>query len=214
MYPEDDILQLSALQHFIFCPRQCALSYIEQVWEENLLTAEGGIMHDRAHDERFEMREGVRIERGMPLRSEKLGLNGKADVVEFHKSSDRKVWLPFPVEYKHGKPKENNCDKIQLCAQAMCLEEMLAIQIPKGALFYGKTRHRLDVEFDIDLRKETEETAIRLHEFIKAGLTPKPVYVKKCESCSLIGICMPKTFQQRRLVEEYIKDLLDDIAKI
>jgi len=209
MYSEEDFIQLSALQHFVFCPRQCALSYIEQVWEENMFTAEGGIMHDRAHKEEFETRDGARIERGMPLRSARLGLNGKADVVEFHKDDFGK-WIPFPVEYKHGRPKENNCDKAQLCAQAICLEEVLRVSIPAGAIFYGKIRHRLDVRFDEALRKETEDTAHCLHEFIKAGKTPKPVYSKKCESCSLLGVCMPKTFSQKCSVSAYLREAVGE----
>ncbi|MCU0652081.1 MAG: CRISPR-associated protein Cas4 [Candidatus Omnitrophica bacterium] len=209
MYNEEDSIQLSALQHFLFCPRQCALSYIEQVWEENILTAEGGVMHDRAHEEDFETRNGVRIERGMPLRSLKLGLNGKADVVEFHKDGFGK-WLPFPVEYKHGKPKENNCDKVQLCAQAICLEGVLGVSIPAGAIFYGKIRHRLDVLFDEALRKETEDTAHLLHEFIKACKTPKPVYSEKCENCSLVGVCMPKIFGRKQSVEEYLREAIKE----
>ncbi|MBF0522249.1 MAG: CRISPR-associated protein Cas4 [Candidatus Omnitrophica bacterium] len=208
MYSDDDFIQLSALQHFIFCPRQCALSYIEQVWEENLFTAEGGIMHDRAHAEGFETRDGVRIERGMPLRSERLGLNGKADVVEFHKSGG--TWQPFPVEYKHGKPKENNCDKVQLCAQALCLEEMLKNKIENGAIFYGKTRHRLEVVFNDALRQETEDVAQRVHEFIRAGLTPKPVYSKKCESCSLVDACKPKALEQAASVMRYLKEAIKE----
>lgn len=210
MYSNDDFLQLSALQHFVFCPRQCALSYIEQVWEENLLTAEGGIMHNKAHEEKFEMRDGMRIERGMPLCSVKLGLNGKADVVEFYKSTDGKTWLPFPVEYKHGKPKDNNCDKIQLCAQAICLEEMLGLNIPRGAIFYGKTRHRLDVEFNEELRKETGDTAHKLHEFIKAGKTPKPEYSKKCSFCSLMSVCMPATFKCSISVNQYLREAIKE----
>ncbi len=209
MYSEDDFIQLSALQHFIFCQRQCALSYIEQVWEENLLTAEGGIMHDKAHEEKFETRDGVRIERSMPLRSVKLGLNGRADIVEFHKVESG-CELPFPVEYKHGKPKENNCDKVQLCAQAMCLEEVLNVNIPAGAIFYGKIRRRLDVSFDNALRAETEETTLRLHEFIKAGKTPKPEYSKKCKSCSLVSVCMPETFERRISVAKYLQEAVKE----
>lgn len=209
MYGDDDFIQLSALQHFSFCQRQCALSYIEQVWVENLLTAEGGVMHERAHEEQFETRDGVRIERGMQLRSTQLGLNGKADVVEFHKNEAGR-WLPFPVEYKHGKPKEDNCDKVQLCAQALCLEEVLGVVIPAGAIFYGKTRHRLDVVFDEALRKETEDTARQLHEFIKAGKTPKPEYSKRCESCSLISVCMPKTFEKNESVKEYLRKATEE----
>jgi CRISPR-associated exonuclease Cas4 len=209
MYSENDFIQLSALQHFVFCPRQCALSYIEQVWEENLLTAEGGIMHDKAHEERFEIRDGVRIERGLPLRSMRLGLNGKADVIEFRKSI-KGQWQPLPIEYKHGKPKGNNCDKVQLCAQAMCLEEMLGVDIPQGAIFYGKTRHRIDVIFDETLRKETEDTAYRLHEFIKIGKTPKPDYSKKCKSCSLVSLCMPVTFYHGISVDGYLREAVKE----
>lgn len=207
MYSEDDLIQLSALQHFVFCPRQCALSYIEQVWEENLLTAEGGVMHDKTHEEQFETRAGVRIERGMPLRSLKMGLIGKADVVEFHKNSAGQ-WVPFPVEYKHGKPKENHCDMVQLCAQAMCLEEMIGIDIASGAIFYGKTRRRLDVVFDEVLRKETEDTACRVREFIKAGVTPRAEYSKRCENCSLISACLPKTFGAGRSVKAYMREIM------
>ena len=207
MMREEDFLPLSALVQFLWCQRRCALIHIEQTWDENMFTAEGRVMHERAHEERFEMRNGVRIERGVPLRSEKLGLNGKADVVEFRKN-ELGVWLPFPLEYKHGKPKENNCDKVQLCAQALCLEEMLNIKIPCGAIFYGKTRHRLDVIFDEALRKETEDTAHRVHEFIKAGETPKPVYTKKCESCSLMQVCMPKAIGQSKKINEYLQDAI------
>ncbi|HAJ57049.1 MAG TPA: CRISPR-associated protein Cas4 [Candidatus Omnitrophica bacterium] len=206
MHQEDDFIQLSALQHFLFCPRQCALSYIEQVWIENLLTAEGGIMHERAHQERVEMVDGVRVERGVALRSEKLGLNGKTDVVEFHKDAGGGC-LPFPVEYKHGKPKANDCDKVQLCAQALCLEEMLNVRIPKGAIFYGETRRRLDVLFNEALRKKTEDTAQSLHKFIKAGITPRPEYSKRCESCSLAAVCMPMMLERSRPVNEYLSEV-------
>lgn len=209
MYFDEDFIQLSALQHFSFCPRQCALSYIEQVWEENLLTAEGRVMHERVHEEQFEMRDGVRIERGMPLRSLKLGLIGKADVVEFHKN-EAGQWVPFPVEYKHGKPKENNCDKVQLCAQGMCLEEMTSIIVFGGAIFYGKTRHRLDVTFDEALRKETESVAVRVHEFVAAGVTPKAEYSKRCESCSLVAACMPKSLGPKHLVREYLREAVKE----
>lgn len=204
MYTEDDFLQLSALQHFIFCRRQCALIHIEQAWDENLFTAEGRIMHEKVHEEQFEERAGVRIERGLPLRSVELGLNGKADVVEFHKTRDAKRWLTFPVEYKRGKPKVDDCDKVQLCAQALCLEEMLNACIPKGAIFYGTTRRRLDVAFDDNLRKTTQDTVVLLHEFIKQGKTPKPIYSKKCERCSLASVCMPKTFEKTFPVKEYL----------
>ena len=129
---------LSALQHIIFCERQCALIHIEQLWSENVFTAEGKIMHDKVDTAKQETRKSVSVEYGVPLRSLRLGLVGKADVVEFHRQEDN--WHPFPVEYKRGKPKSNNCDKVQLCAQAICLEEMLNCKINEGALFYGTTR--------------------------------------------------------------------------
>ena len=135
-YYEDDLLMLSSLQHFMYCERQCALIHIEQIWSENVFTAEGRIMHDKADSNKFESRGNVRIDYSVPLRSLKLGLVGKADVVEFHKHGDK--WIPFPVEYKRGKPKIDDCDKVQLCAQAICLEEMLKVEIPEGALFTGR----------------------------------------------------------------------------
>ena len=204
MYEEEDLLPLSALQHFVFCQRQCALIHIEQIWMENLFTAEGRIMHDKVHNEGTESRGNIKIVRDVALRSLELGLSGKADVVEFHKKDDGSM-IPFPVEYKRGKPKSDNCDKVQLCAQALCLEEMLNVEILKGALFYGKTRHRFDVEFDEHLRSETKETVNRLHEFIKQGITPKPSYTEKCESCSLLNICLPKTIEHIKSVQEYFK---------
>ena len=186
----DDLIMLSALQHFVFCPRQCALIHIEQLWAENVLTAEGRIMHDKVDTANRESRGNIRIEYGVPMRSLRLGLIGKADVVEFHKDGDR--WIPFPVEYKRGKPKPGNCDKVQLCAQAICLEEMMNVRIPEGALFYGETRHRHDVEFDTALRKETEEAAVRLRELIASGTTPPPVYSARCKKCSLVEVCLPQ----------------------
>ena len=210
MYDEEDLIQLSALQHFLFCERQCALIHIEQIWRENLLTAEGAIMHDKVHETRFEVKNGVRIERGLPLRSIELGLNGRADLVEFHKSPDGKRWIPFPVEYKHGRPKAGDCDRVQLCAQALCLEEMLQANVPAGAIFYGRTRHRFDVRFDESLRGLTKTTAQLLHEFISKGSTPKPAYSEKCNSCSLIELCKPKIFQRGISVSRYIREALGE----
>jgi len=209
MYSEDDLIPLSALQHLIFCERQCALIHIEQAWAENLFTAEGKIMHERVHEADRQSRGKVRIEYSMWLRSLRLGLIGKADVVEFHRKPDllkagSEVWVPFPVEYKRGKPKKDNCDKVQLCAQALCLKEMLNVEVPCGALFYGKKRRRTDVTFDSALRRQTEDTAMRLHELIASGRTPKPVYMKKCDSCSLMKICLPKTIERKRSVKRYL----------
>ena len=207
--PLDHLVMISALQHYAFCPRQCALIHIEQTWTESGRTAEGRIMHERVHDEGRASRGNVRIDYGVPLRSLRLGLIGKADVVEFHRQPDGS-WLPFPVEYKRGKPKTDDCDQIQLCAQAICLEEMLAVTIPKGALFYGQTRHRLDVVFDEALRRETEEAARRTRDLIASGQTPPPVYEKRCESCSLMAECLPKTIQKRRSVKSYLTRMIGE----
>ncbi len=200
---EDDFILISALQHIAFCERQCALIHIEQIWDENRATAEGRIMHEHVHEQERELRGDVRIEHGIPLRSLRLGLVGKADVVEFHRL-DKEVWQPFPVEYKRGKPKPDRCDLIQLCAQAMCLEEMLSVSVSAGAIFYGRTRRRLDVSFDDALRKQTEDAAKRAHELIASGITPPPVYEKRCESCSLIGECLPKASGKKGLVKRYL----------
>ena len=209
MYSTEDLIQLSALQHMVFCPRQCALIHVEQIWTESGRTAEGRIMHEHVHDEGRESRRDVRINYGVSLRSLRLGLIGKADVVEFHRQPDGS-WLPFPVEYKRGKPKADDCDKVQLCAQAICLKEMLGVEIPGGALFYDETRHRLDVVFDAALRQKTEETARMVHELIASGITPKPVYAKRCESCSLIAECLPKTIQKWRSVQNYLTRILGE----
>jgi len=207
-YPEDDLIMVSALQHISFCERQCALIHIEQIWSESGLTAEGRIMHERVHEQDHESRGNVRIEYGLPLRSLRLGLIGKADVVEFHRL-DKDNWQAFPVEYKRGKPKPDHCDIIQLCAQAMCLEEMLSVIVPKGAIFYGRIRRRLDVSFGETLRKETEETAKRAHDLINSGITPPPVYGKHCERCSLIGECLPKNIGKRSSVKHYLKRMTE-----
>ena len=207
-YTEDDLLPLSGLQHLLFCERQCALIHIEQVWAENLFTAEGRIMHERVHEADRESRRDIRIEYAMPLRSLRLGLIAKADVVEFHRDKEHPddVWRPFPVEYKRGKPKKDNYDKVQLCAQALCLEEMLDVEIPAGALFYEKTRRRQAVVFDSVLRRETEDASKRFHELVESEVTPKPVYSKKCNNCSMYDLCMPKTVAKARSIDNYLKD--------
>lgn len=205
-YSEDAYLQLSALQHFIFCGRQCALIHIEQQWKENLFTAEGRIMHEKVHDAPAEKRKDVRIEYGMQISSHALGLSGIADVVEFHRGGDgTKNWMAFPVEYKRGKPKADDSDKVQLCAQAMCLEEMLKQNVERGAIFYGRTHRRFDVAFDDGLRRITMDTAARLHDLIRKGVTPPPCYMPKCDSCSLVSVCLPKISGKRDVVSKYYK---------
>lgn len=206
-YTEEDLLPLSGLQHLLFCERQCALIHVEQAWFENVLTAEGRIMHQKVHESDREERGKIRVEYAMPLRSLKLGLVAKTDVVEFHRieGEKREEWHPFPVEYKHGKPKKDNSDKVQLCAQAMCLEEMLGVEIKEGAIFYGKIRRRQDVVFDEALRAETMETARKFHELVGSGLTPKGEYKTRCKNCSLMDLCLPKTTGKRRSIKGYLE---------
>lgn len=190
LYTEDDLLPLSALQHLLFCERQCALIHIEQLWSENLFTAQGRIMHERVDGGGHESRGKVRLAFGLALRSFGLGLVGKADVVEFH-HDDSGNWQPFPVEHKRGRPKKEDWDRVQLCAQAICLEEMLNCLVPSGAIFYGKTKRRQEVVFDEALRREVQNTAERLHKLIAGGVTPPAVRDGRCDSCSLFGLCLP-----------------------
>jgi len=203
-YSEDDLLPLSALQHLLFCERQCALIHIEQLWVENMFTAQGRIMHERVDSGGHERRGDIRSEYALPLRSLRLGLIGKADVVEFHRLPSG-GWRPFPVEHKRGRPKKENWDKVQLCAQALCLEEALETEVPEGALFYGKNRRRQQVLFAEELRQQTEESALRLHRLFNSRITPAPVYAKKCDTCSFKELCLPRTFEKRRRVEQYLK---------
>jgi CRISPR-associated exonuclease Cas4 len=208
-YTEENLIMLSALQHYSFCPRQCALIHLEQVWAENRLTAEGRLLHERVHEQEGETRAGVRIERGLPLRSLLLGLVGVADVVEFHKTPDN-AWRPFPVEYKRGKPKPDRCDEVQLCAQALCLEEMMGVAVPEGALFYGRNRRRHDVVFSLELRRAVEETAAGVRKLLETGSTPPAVFDKKCKQCSLLEICLPGSLGRKRNIKRYLASALDE----
>lgn len=210
LYIEDELLPLSALQHLIFCKRQCALIHIEQLWVENKFTAEGRILHERVDRGDQSDRGRMKVEYSLPLKSSVLGITGKADVVEFHlKEGAEKIWIPFPVEYKRGKPKKNLSDKVQLCAQALCLEEMLDIRVETGALFYGKIRRRLDVIFDDNLRGFTIKTAEELHDMISLGITPLPHYEKKCDTCSFLNLCLPRTIGKKRNVVSWIKKMME-----
>lgn len=204
MFAEDDLLPISALQHLLFCERQCALIHIEGLWAENRLTVEGRHLHEKAHDGPGEARAGVRITRGSALRSFQLGLVGKADVIEFHHAPGEPSARPFPVEYKRGKPKKHDADRVQLCAQALCLEEMLGVTVPAGALFYGRTRRRVEVGFDAPIRQLTEDTARRLHALIGSRRTPAAVKEPKCDSCSLLHLCLPEALGQRHSAARYV----------
>lgn len=199
-----DLLPISALQHLLYCERQCALIHIERLWEENQFTAEGRTMHERAHDGPFESRPGIRIARGISLVSRRLGLRGQSDVVEFHRDG-----TIVPIEYKRGKPKTHRADEVQLCAQALCLEESPGGNIPRGFLFYGKTRHRTEISFDSGLRALTESLVARLRELLASGRTPPPFFEsRKCTACSLIDICLPR-ISSRPPASEWFSQHLD-----
>lgn len=199
MYPESDYLLLSGLQHLRFCPRQCALIHIEQQWIENLFTAAGRSQHEKVHSGISESRKTVRVERNLKICSSLLGITGQTDAVEFY--SNGKI---IPVEYKHGEPKENTTDEIQLCAQAICLEEMLKCTIAEGALYYFKIRKRVPIILSEELRNETINLAGKYHDFVKMGITPAAEYTRKCESCSFIDICFPDTAGRNKSVANYV----------
>lgn len=206
MYTESDYIMLSALQHYQFCPRQCALIHIEQQWAENRFTAEGKVLHERADSKKSEWQGPVRIVRTLPICSKLYGLSGQADVVEFH--ADGTV---FPVEYKRGRPKQDRCDDIQLCAQALCLEEMLDKHIERGALFYGQKRRRKGISFDQDLRQLTTKVIQKTHALIHGGQTPAAESGGKCDSCSLRHLCLPETCASQRSVQRYLSQMLRGI---
>lgn len=223
VFTEDDLLPISALQHLVFCERQCALIHLERLWADSPLTVEGSDMHARVHDEdASEVRGDVRIARGIALRSFRLGLVGQADVVEFHRAkagagvslpNASGAWLPFPVEYKRGRPKRDLADRVQLCAQALCLEEMFGTRLQAGALFYGTSRRRLPVAFDEALRKFTQESTQRLHVLLAQRVTPRARREPKCKRCSLIGLCMPDAMSARRSVTRYLASAAEDPAE-
>lgn len=189
-------IYLSRLQHYLFCPRQFALIELENVWVENIFTAEGQVMHERVNSSENETRGDIRTVRTLQLGSTFYGLEGVADVVEYHRQADGKS-LPYPIEYKRGKPKAHRADDVQLMAQALCLEEMHGCHIDEGAIFYGKTRRRHVVAFDEELRKITIQAIAECRAIMKSGITPKPFYnTDKCRNCSLNEYCHPKIFNK------------------
>lgn len=188
---ERDSIPLSALNHLLFCDRRCALIHVEGVFVENRYTVEGRFAHERADEPDIESRPGVRIVRGLPLYSHRLGLSGKADVVEFHAVTGG-AERPQPVDYKRGRRRRWDNDDIQLCAQALCLEEMTGLDVPEGSIFHVRSRHRRAVAFDQALRNDTEEAIRRLHALIETGSIPEPVLRPRCEGCSLRAVCVPE----------------------
>lgn len=212
MYSEEDYLMLSGIQHFAFCRRQWAIIHIEQQWAENYRTTAGELMHKKAHNEgSFEKRGNLLVVRGVRISSHELGVSGQCDVVEFHQDEtgvevfgyDGK-WNLVPIEYKRGAPKGNNADELQLCAQAICLEEMFQTSIADGYLYYGENRRRSYVEFTDNLREEVRRMAKEMHELFRRGYTPNVKYSKQCKACSLENLCVPK-LQKAIKVREYIE---------
>ncbi len=205
MFTEDQLLPLSALQHWLYCPRQCGLIHLEQVWAENKFTAEGQVLHHKAHEGEDESKGGVRITRSLPVRSFALGISGQCDIVEFHPAR------AVPVEYKRGKPKSHRADEVQLCAQAMCLEEMLGVAVASGCLYYGENRRRTVVELDAPLRQLVTETAAALHAMIDSRETPPAEYLSsRCDACSLIDLCQPKALRFKRGAQAWFHSQLND----
>lgn len=215
-YSEDDYQMISGIQHYVFCKRQWALIHIEDQWAENLRTVEGDLLHERAHNEKLsEKRDGKLITRGIRVFSRELGITGVCDVVEFEKDEKgitlyvrKGKYIPIPIEYKRGKPKKDKSDELQLCAQAVCLEGMLVCHIPKGYLFYGETKRRLEIEFNEELRNELSEILNQMHELFKKRYTPKVKTGKHCRACSIKDICLPKLCNAKK-VSDYIESRLE-----
>ena len=203
---DDDFLPISGLQHLAFCPRQWALIHLEQVWAENLRTAEGRLLHERADLPGESRRGNLRTVRGMWLRSERLRLTGRADVMEFRPE-------PYPVEYKRGKSKPTDCDTVQLCAQALCLEEMLKTTTGHGAIFYGNPRRRQEVVFTPELRTRTEELAATMHRLYKSRETPAAMPGPYCRSCSLVHVCLPEVTANGDLAARWVERQLRSLQQ-
>lgn len=202
MYDEDVLLPVSALQHLLFCARQCALIHLEGLWLDNALTVEGTHLHRRADTGPMESRGDLVIVRALPVRSLRLGITGRADVIEFLRCPPEEKqgvalpgkegkWSPRPVEYKRGRPKVHRADEVQLCAQALCLEEMLGVDIASGHLYYGASRRRTDVAFDTELRELTTGSIVRLRSLLDGDVSPPARLEPKCDACSLKPVCMP-----------------------
>jgi len=218
-YTADDLLPISGIQHFMFCRRQWALIHVENQWQENQLTYEGHLLHEHVDDPFFsESRKNIFISRSVPVASYTLGLTGICDVVEFVQDINGAFlpqkgtnYQPFPIEYKRGKPKKDPVDEVQLCAQAMCLEEMLSISVTQGAIYYGQTRHREPVAFTEDLRQLVRKLSLEMHGYYKRGYTPKVKPSKACRSCSLKEICLPDVLNKKDTVVSYIKNYLGEL---
>jgi CRISPR-associated exonuclease Cas4 len=191
-WDDNELVMISALEHYSYCPRQCALIHVEQTYEENIYTLRGSRAHERVDEPYSGIEEGIRVERALPLWSERLGLVGKADVVEFHGDT------PYPVEYKHGRRRAKEHDDVQLCAQAICLEEMTGTFVPKGAIYYFSSRRRREVTLDNSLRIRVEELTNMARSMLKNGETPPAKFDKRCKNCSLLQSCLPEIVDVER----------------
>jgi CRISPR-associated exonuclease Cas4 len=204
MYTEDDFIMISALQHYIFCPRQCGLIHIDDVWQDNLFTVRGEILHEKVDSDTYETRGDVKTVRGLRIHSYKYGLVGRCDVVEFKQTTNGKEIMP--VEFKAGEPKEDISDKVQLCAQVLCIEEMLNVEITKAAFFYGKIRRRYIVDITNELREQTKDVITKVRALNESKIVPVIEYSSKCRNCSIINLCLPKAMNNKRL-KNYITNL-------
>lgn len=219
VYNEEDFLQLSGLQHFKFCRRQWALIHLENQWVENGRTMDGQLLHERAHDGSLREKRGdLLITRDMRIFSATLGCSGACDVVEFHRSEtgiplqgQEGLYQPFPVEYKRGKKRDDTANALQLCGQAMCLEEMLCCDIPQGALYHGGTKRREVVDLTPALRQEVRKCLEEMHQLASRGYTPKVKPTKSCNACSLKEICLPK-LSKTPTVQVYLCARLEEEA--
>ncbi len=212
---EEEFLPLSGLQHLLFCERQCALIHVEGLWVDNALTVLGGQLHDRTDLPGVESGPDVRVVRALSLRCSALRLVGRADVVEFHRErfgDGRDLWRPFPVEYKRGKRRAWLHNEVQLCAQGMALEEMCGVPVPRGALYYGASRRRLDVELNESLRSRTRAAAERLHEIVRLRLTPRAQREPKCNGCSFLPICLPEATSSATSAALYLQSIYSGVT--
>lgn len=216
MYTEDEFLLLSGVQHFAFCRRQWALIHVEQQWVENVLTAEGRDEHQRVHDNKItDVRNGKITMRGLKVHSHRLGVSGECDAVEFTPAENGITlrgrdgeWTVAPVEYKHGSVKSNDCDRLQVAIQAMCLEEMFSCEIDNAYIFYFRNRRREEVFLDSEIRKLAEDTLEEMHSYMRRRYTPKVKPSNACKNCSLKDICLPELQEKRQSVSDYIEEFV------
>lgn len=217
-YTEEEMLMLSGIQHYMFCPRQWALIHIEQQWDENRFTVEGQILHTHVDNPAYRQKNGSRITlRAVPIASKQLGLYGISDAIELRPAENELNsithplytgnWIPYPIEYKRGHQKPDERDEVQLVAQAMCLEEMYNIKLTEAALYYGETKHRVEVELSESLRQLTKSCAEEMHQIYKTGKTPAAIKKNACKSCSLVDLCIPQLVSKQS-VANYLKNNL------